>query len=382
MYSLANFGTMINDQGRMDAYFNALRNVIDSNSVVLDIGAGTGIFTLLACNFGARKVYAIEPEEIIQVAIDLAAINNFSEKITFIQDLSSRVELPEKATVIVSDLHGTLPLFSHHLPSVIDARKRHLSSGGTLIPEQDKLWAAVAELPELYERYSEPWNGKKYGIAMEPALQKVMNSTWAIKQSDAQAITEPKCWFTLDYYTLESPDASGEISWHIEKAGIAHGIWLWFDSVLSSGISFSNAYDQPKHVFGTLFLPWPEPVFLEVGDTVSILLQANLVGDDYVWRWKSKVFVQDDPNKIKADFKQSSFYSSHFSLSNMRKRAANHIPRLNEDGLIDFHIMNLMDQGVTLENISHKIVEKFPERFRDLYQALAYIGELSIKYSH
>jgi len=39
---------------------------------------------LLACHFGARHVYAIEPNVAIQVGRELAAENGFSEKITFI----------------------------------------------------------------------------------------------------------------------------------------------------------------------------------------------------------------------------------------------------------------------------------------------------------
>ena len=65
----------------------------------------------------------------------------------------------------------------------------------------------------------------------------------------------------------------------------------------------------------------------------------------------------------------------------MRKRAANYKPALNEDGVVDHQIMNMMEQGLILEDITRRIVEQFPERFRDFSQALAYVGELSIKYS-
>ncbi|MDH3444335.1 MAG: 50S ribosomal protein L11 methyltransferase, partial [Deltaproteobacteria bacterium] len=56
MYSIFDYGSMIADHVRMDAYARALRRAVTADSVVLDIGTGTGIFALLACQFGARRV--------------------------------------------------------------------------------------------------------------------------------------------------------------------------------------------------------------------------------------------------------------------------------------------------------------------------------------
>ena len=60
MYSIADYGAMIADDVRMGAFVRALRQAIKPGAVVIDIGTGTGIFALLACRFGARRVYAIE----------------------------------------------------------------------------------------------------------------------------------------------------------------------------------------------------------------------------------------------------------------------------------------------------------------------------------
>ena len=45
-----------------NAIENALR-AIDEGAVIVDIGTGTGIFAQLACRVGARRVYAIEPDD-------------------------------------------------------------------------------------------------------------------------------------------------------------------------------------------------------------------------------------------------------------------------------------------------------------------------------
>src|SRR2546428_8070865 len=135
MYSVADYGTMIADRVRMDAYMQALRSAVKPGAVVVDIGTGTGIFALLACRFGARRVYAIEPNDAIQVAREIARANGYAERIEFLQMISTRAVLPEKADVIVSDLRGGLPLCEINIPCLPKAGPRFLFPAGNLIPQ-------------------------------------------------------------------------------------------------------------------------------------------------------------------------------------------------------------------------------------------------------
>src|SRR5262249_32753265 len=109
MYTISMYGFMIADNARMDAYVEAWRRAVNPDSVVVDTGAGTVVFALLAGRFGARRVYAIEPADAIQVAREIAAANGYADRIEFIQKLSTEVTLPERADVIISDLRGLLP---------------------------------------------------------------------------------------------------------------------------------------------------------------------------------------------------------------------------------------------------------------------------------
>src|SRR4051794_6240190 len=134
MYSISGFGEMIADRVRLDAYVEALRRHVKPGCVVVDIGAGTGIFSLLACKFGARRVYAIEPSDAAELIHQTARDNGCAERISVLRQPSSELTLPERADVIVSDLRGVLPAFHHHLADIADARQRLLAPGGTLIP--------------------------------------------------------------------------------------------------------------------------------------------------------------------------------------------------------------------------------------------------------
>ncbi len=157
MYSISSFGDMIADETRTDAYVTALqRSIRPETTTVLDIGTGTGIFALLACRFGASHVYALEPGEAIHVARQLATENGYADKITFIQDFSTHISLPQPVDVIISDLHGVLPFFQQHIPSIVDARQRLLAPNGILIPQRDTVMATVVKKSENFEEFKKP----------------------------------------------------------------------------------------------------------------------------------------------------------------------------------------------------------------------------------
>ncbi len=63
MYSLRDYGAMIADVGRFSAYAKAIARAVRSGDTVVDIGCGPGVFSLLACRAGARRVFAIESED-------------------------------------------------------------------------------------------------------------------------------------------------------------------------------------------------------------------------------------------------------------------------------------------------------------------------------
>ena len=63
MYTLAQYGEMIRDQVRTTACTQALRAVVvRPGAVEVDIGTGPGIMAVLACQVGAIRVFAIEPD--------------------------------------------------------------------------------------------------------------------------------------------------------------------------------------------------------------------------------------------------------------------------------------------------------------------------------
>ena len=205
-YSIQGYGNMIRDTVRMGAYADALRAVVSRDSVVLDMGTGSGILALLACRFGARKVYAVEPADIIQLARQAAAANGFAGRIEFIQGISTQVYLGEKVDVVVSDVRGILPPFQKSLASIVDARDRLMAPGGRLIPQIDTLWAALVDAPDDYSEIIGAWENNEYGFDFQAIRNIAVNDWRKLGPAGNTLVTEPRCWAKLDYRTLFEPE--------------------------------------------------------------------------------------------------------------------------------------------------------------------------------
>jgi protein arginine N-methyltransferase 1 len=368
MYSIGDYGEMIADKVRMDPFAYALKANIRPDSVVLDIGTGTGIHALLACKFGVRKVYAIEPNEAIHLARELAQVNGFADRIEFFQDISTRVILPERADIIVSDIRGVLPLYGQHIPSIIDARQRHLAPGGKLIPKRDTIWVSLVEAPRVYDELTAPWNSP-YGLSMTNARRIVLND-WSEENTDTfskkNLLTEPLIWAELDYLSINNPDVDS--SYLIQKAkrdGTAHGLLLWFDGEIADGFHIYNGPGAEKaaKVYGCGFFPLLEPVVITAGDTVTVNISAKLIGDHYRWNWHTRFHSVDDRQEIKADFEQSTYVDSPLENAVLHERILNYRPSINEAGEIDRFILEKMDGHHSIDQIARQVSGRYPERF-------------------
>lgn len=378
VYSILDYGHMIADPVRMPAYTEALRRAVRPGTVVLDAGTGTGIFALLACRFGARRVYAVEPGDAVATARAVVRANGYADRVVVLDAKIEDVVLPERVDVLVADMRGALPLCGRHLPALRDARERWLRPGGALLPQRDTLRAAPVDAGALHRRNSAVWSDPGLGFDMSEARQRVVNTLWTAGGAECGLLADPATWAVVDYRGVEDPHVSGRLGFRVEREGPLSGFLLWFDAELGPGVGFSNAPGGPDTVYGRLCLPLPEAVPMRAGDRVELDVRARLVQDDYVWTWRTR--VRDAEGACRRRFHQSTFHGTPLCAERLRATALDHAPGLSREGLVDRAVLEAMERGLAVEHIARDVASRFPDRFARWQDALPRVGALACTY--
>lgn len=374
-YSLLGYGSMIADRVRMRAYHDALKAVIRPGATVVDIGAGTGILSLLACKFGARKVYAVEPSDAILLGPDLAKANGFADRIEFRQTTSLDLQLAERADVIVSDIRGTLPLHRRIVPCIVDARQRLLAPGGALVPAIDTIMAQPVSDDAQFRKHRDPWEDGALDLDLSSALRWISQSWHRADFSGARFAAPPAALIEIDYRTVISPNFRGSSRWTCDHDATVHGFAAWFESELTEGVTLSNAPAAPRAIYGQALFPLPRPIEARAGDVLGLTLAATLVGESYVWQWDTKL---ERPGTRPVSYAQSSFNAAPVNPRRLRLRTEDFNAPLSAEGLAARFVLERMAQRVPLGEITRALPGEFPELFAaSPERARALVAELA-----
>jgi protein arginine N-methyltransferase 1 len=379
MYQLEDYGAMIADRVRTGAYAEAIVRAVKPGDVVIEIGCGPGLFSLLACRAGAKRVYAIESNDSVAFARELVVANGYANRIEILHGYSRRVSLPERGNVIISDIRGVLPLLGDAIASLEDARQRLLAPGGIMIPGADKLCAALASAPEFYTEVISPWQDSFDGARLSPMRERAINSTRSVDFDATKLISEPQEWAQLDYQHGAQRRAAGKLRFQALQDAVGHGVCLWFETTLFEGIGYSTGPDHPNNVYGQLFLPWREPVSLDAGQEVLVDLHVDPVGDSYMWRWDARFpGTNQEAGRV---FSQSILEGASFSPEVLRRRSTDFAPRLSPLGAAKCWVLQNMDGTKSLRQIADAAATRFPELFRDSQEAFEMVSKLSEKFA-
>jgi protein arginine N-methyltransferase 1 len=368
-YSIKDYGEMVTDPARTQAFVTALTNAITPESVVLEIGTGAGFFALLACKLGAKKVYAVEPDNAIEVGKLCARDNPGSERIVWLQGLSTAIELPEKVDIVIGDLHGTMPFYNFNILSMRDAVLRHMKPDGIIMPRRDVLHAVPIESPEDYKSIEKPWAHDVHGLDLSAGRRFLANAWWRRPVTDkVTMLASPQSWGEINYAEVSNPNLDGNCDWLITSSGIVHGISVWFDGDIGPGAGYSNAPNLPGLVYGNAFFPLESPLEVKAGERLITHFSAKLIGDDYIYSWISEHF--DTNGKSLVRFKQSTFNSKPISPRKLRFASPDFVPKLNQDGLISLQVLQAAQAEMKMGAIASKLQTDFPMQFGNTEEAM------------
>lgn len=284
VYTLNQYGQMLADRRRTEAYVAALKRVVQLGSVVVEIGTGVGFFAIVAARLGAARVYAFEPSPQILLADRLIAANG-GGSIQLIRARSLQVALTERADVVFSDLRGSLPVFNDHFATIADARTRFLKHGGALIPQCDTVWGALVESEAMHRQTVRVWEAIGGEVDVRALMEAQVHTPTQVRLSGGELLSDGQRWLTVDYTTISPGPCAGSMTLVATRDGVCHGLCLWFDAELWDDIVFSNHPAKPQMIYGQLFLPLPRPETLRKGEPVECTVSAEARGGVVVWRW-------------------------------------------------------------------------------------------------
>lgn len=359
MYSVVAYGIMATDGVRMDAYERAIAKAVKPGDVVVDIGCGPGIFSLLALRAGAARVHAIDTDSTVWLARDLLAENGFGDKLVVHQKSSFDVDIGEKADVVIADLRGSFTLFEQNVASLADARTRFLAPGGRMVPTRDRLFVTLIE-SERFRRHIElGWTSlERRGFSGKAARVATLNSIYSDSEVMVladQALSDSKPWAEIRYGepVVRSFDATVDLS--MTRGGTAHALALWFQASLFDDIGFDNAPGK-QLVYRRTILPLAEPVRVEAGESARVTLRADVTGSQWAW---------DTAIGDRARFRQATFLGRPTSPEALLRESMEATPSRSHEGERASRILTMMDGATKLDAIVEAIAASEPQARRE-----------------
>ena len=356
---------MLADKVRMEAYKKAIHETVNTGDVVADIGTGSGILAFFAIQAGAKKVYAIEQNKIIEEAEELAKINELEKNIVFIKERSDRVELPEKVDVIISEIIGYFGLEENLLHFKINAREKFLKPGGKLIPAWIELYLVPVEAKKIWKENIGLWNTDYYGVDFLPVRNHAVSQRYVTDCANKiNQLAAPSIISHINFYEIERMPLLFKDEFVIGKKGTFHGLVGYFLLGLSPEVVLSASFEKPLTHWGQIFFPMEDAVLVKKGDQVRCNMKAIRQMNTLYWEWNTSIYRGGD--KI-AGFSQSNL---HISKEDLVIRKTSFKPVLTQEGKIRQRVFELCNGKRSIKEISELIHSDFPEKYKDLKQVI------------
>jgi protein arginine N-methyltransferase 1 len=242
---------MLNDRFRTGRYLTAIKEVVQPGDVVVEIGTGTGILAVGAAKAGAQQIYTIEGTSIARVAEKVFAANGVADQIRVIEGWSTRVDVPERADVLISEILGNEPLGEGLLETTQDAVDRFLKPGGRMIPSEIRLYALPLTLPDdlvseqVFEQSKLARWKKWYSVDFTPLLE--MNANMRGMEmlppqdlEDCPLLSDPVLIEAIDLHQIQALSFERSVQVKITEEGLLNGLLVGFRLQLAPNLWLST----------------------------------------------------------------------------------------------------------------------------------------------
>eukprot|EP01147_Barroeca_monosierra_P008751 gene8751-1134_t len=252
--------------------------------VVMDVGCGSGLLSMMAAKAGASQVYAIEASDFFKCAEQIVSANGLNSQIEIIHGHIEDEFLLDKigeVDCIISEWMGTMLIFEYMIDSVITARERFLCKGGLMLPSFGKLYLA-------------PVTAQRCGFDMSTLIQQSKTTKFSRPIHDWEMDTSSQLSAEQDIFSADLHTVCKQDLEHIEKTlmfdiqspGICHGFGSWFNVEFWEGrdacdfpIILSTGPSSERTHWKQTLLMLDDPISLDEKTIMSVhvVLQRNRI---------------------------------------------------------------------------------------------------------
>ena len=366
----------LSDLVRLAAFRAAIQEVVKPGDVVVDLGAGTGILGLLACQAGATRVYSIESTGLIQLTREICQANGCSDRTQFINELSAQASPPELADVVVADQIGCFGFEAGLFEYFRDARQRFLKPGGITIPSRIDLIVAPVDAQQLRNQV-EFWNSAPAEFDFRPVRALAINTSYPATFTPDQLLGDPSILASLAASDAPPSFLGLTATATVSRPGTLHGIGGWFSATLSPSITLTNSPLSENRIDRqSMFFPIDRPVPVVPGD--RILITMNILPTDMVITWTVAVLGATG-DITKANFSHSTFHGMLLSKEALQKTQPDFVPTLTPRAEARRTVLELCDGKSTLAEIERETYRHHSTLFRSLDEAAKFVTEITTR---
>lgn len=279
--------TMLRDTSRTFAFSQALSQVITPDSVVLDMGTGTGVLAMIAAELGARHVYAVERTQIAKLASQLVADNHLDHTVTVLHADAASVDVPEPVDIIVSEWLGGIGVDENLLPALLAVRDRSLRPGGLMIPGSVTSWLAPIFDTVLTEELAF-FDSQPYGLDLR-RISSLTAQELSYGRRDLTAdylLCAPQPLWTVDVTTATAATTEKKFSARLEfqfsQEQTVSGLMMWFTAALTEDVSLSCAPDS-ETCWGRTVAPFRHAVTVQPDIPLRVEVEVEPAGPGFVF---------------------------------------------------------------------------------------------------
>lgn len=241
---------MLNDTTRNDAFERAIQAAVareGQHARILDIGAGSGLLSMMAARAGATNIVACERVPIIAEAAErIVALNGLDGAIRVIGKASTELavgqDLEGPADILVSEIISSDLLAENVLDTFQDAHVRLLRKGATVIPRAATAVGCLVE-SDVLDKYAAVNIVSGFDVSpfaeLAPSRLPVhgIMTSWRRLSDDFDLVR-------IDLTKHKHHAVIQERTIRAREDGQAVGVVQWIHLDLAEGISFSNHPDQ------------------------------------------------------------------------------------------------------------------------------------------